>query len=373
MTPGSAAGGVCLRWPPRVLHVISSLDAGGAERVALTVCSGLTDCVHTVALAGAGTLLPLMPARVRVRPARNQLALADLMVRTRPDVVHTWHDESLLMAVVPAAQLGIPVVHRLYNVPSIQNRYDGHGADHIENVGLALRAVAKVVSLSGAAADDAVTFYGIERPQVIHNGFPLAGRRGVSAAAMSKPDGRFVILNVARLAVEKGHTYLIEAVGRIARRQPHVELWIAGIGPLEADLRRQAAAAGIGDRVKFLGFCEDVSALHSAADMFVFPSVTEGFGNALGEALIAGLPVVAFDLPAIRRDVLGDGFAPTLVPIGDAAALAATLDRLVSDDAARTALAGLARRRGEQFRVTRMLEEYRALYVGLAEEWRVAA
>jgi glycosyltransferase involved in cell wall biosynthesis len=358
---------------PRVLHVIPSFNGGGAERVLLTLLSRLPEISQALAVSWAGSLVPLVPPGVPVLRVRTAGDLARLMARWRPDVVHTWLDDSLVLATPPAVHLGIPLVHRVYNVPSVQKRYEPGGAWHNESMARGLHAAARVIALSPTAADDAARFYGIARPTVIYNGFPLAGRRGVRRRRISKPAGRFVVLNVARLEPQKGHAHLIDAFHRLARKHCEIELWLAGVGPLEGALRRQAAAAGVAARVKFLGFQEDVTALHAAADVFVFPSIFEGFGNALGEALAAGLPVVATDLPVIRRDVLGGEPGALLVPAADALALAEALDRLVSDRAARATLAAQARRAGARFPVARMLDEYRAIYRGVTEETRAAA
>ena len=357
----------------RVLHVISSLHGGGAERVLLTLLDGLPEVSQTLAVAGAGALLPLVPRSVPIRSAGTALALAELMVRVRPDVVHTWLDDSLLMTVAAAAQLAVPIVHRIYNVPSLQAAYEPSAPDRRGRMARALSAATRVVALSATAADDAARFYGIEPPQVIYNGFPLAGARAANSAPIARADGRFVILSVARLAPEKGQATLIEAVRRIARAHPQVDVWLAGIGPLEGELRRQAADAGLADRVTFLGFREDVSRLHAAADLFVFPSLTEGFGNAFGEALVGGLPIVASDLPVIRRELLGGAPAAWLHPPGDASALAVALEALVSDAGARARLAAHARAAGARFAVGAMLDAYRSLYARLAEETRAAA
>src|SRR5262249_33432182 len=109
--------------------------------------------------------------------------------------------------------------------------------------------------------------------------------------------------------------------------------------------------------------------LHDAADLFVFPSVYEGFGNALAEALAAGLPVVASDLDVIRKDVLGhSATAACLVPPGNVAALAEALDPLLPDALARGVLSRLARAAGTRFERVRMLAEYRELYGELTRE-----
>lgn len=357
---------------PRVLHVIGSLNGGGAERVLLTVLHGLVGCPQALAVGAEGSLLPLVPGVIPVFRATSERELAEVMVDWRPDVVHTWLDDSLLTAIVPAAFLGLPLVHRLYNISSAMAAHDDHGARHHRLMAGALSTAARVCALSSAAADDAVAYYGITRPQVITNGFPLAGARSevTHSAGMT---GRPVVLAVGRLSIEKGHAVLIEAMARLSRSHPLAELWIAGVGPRDGQLRQLAQALGIGSRVTFLGFREDVSSLHAAADLFVCPSLTEGFGNAVAEAVIAGLPVVASDLPAIRTDVLAGQPAALLVPPGDVGALASALDRGLSDAATRAALVDATHAVAGRLRVDRMLEDYRVLYVSVVEDARVAA
>ena len=201
---------------------------------------------------------------------------------------------------------------------------------------------------------------------MIHNGFPLAGRRGAGGDAISKPHGRFVILSVGRLAVEKGHRFLLDAVARVAKTHGNIEVWLAGVGPLEADLRAQAARLGIAERVRFLGFQEDVTALHAAADLFIFPSLSEGFGNALVEALVAGLPVVASDLPAIRHDVLGGEPAAARSPPGTCRHWPRRSIGWCRIPTERAVLGTRAMTVGARFHVDRMCDAYRALYARVA-------
>ncbi len=356
----------------RVLHVTSSLDGGGAERVLLTVLDGLTEVEHTLAIGGAGTLVPLIPSRVRVEKAATDRELAGLVARVQPDVIHTWFDESLLMAIPVAAQFGVPLVHRLYNVPSVQDQFYSVSGDRQAMVGRALRAATQVVSLSQAASMDASAFYGIAPPPVIHNGFPLAGRRGMQPAPQKLSD-RFVILSVGRLASEKGQRYLIEAVRRLSTPHRQIELWLAGVGPLEGALRWQVNEAGLQSRVRFLGFQEDVTSLHAAADLFVCPSLTEGFGNALAEAFVAGLPVIASDLPVVRADLCPSGTGALIVPPANAHALANAIELLMTDEPTRRRLAADARCVGERFHVRRMLDGYARLYRQVSTEVADAA
>jgi glycosyltransferase involved in cell wall biosynthesis len=350
-----------------VLHVVPALQGGGAERVLLTLVTGLTDMTHRVAVCRDGVLDSLVPPGVSMRTAECEVSLTHVMRTFKPHVVHTWLDDSLLLAALPAAQLGIPVVHRIYHTPSVDRPHEPQGAGYDERVSGVLGAIAQVVALSVTAADDAAAFYRIDRPRVIYNGLPLAGQRGAGHSPIVKEPGRFVILNVGRLVSQKGQSFLIDAFSRIARKYPQADLWIAGEGALEKTLKTQAIELGVADRVKFAGFQEDVAALHEAADLFAFPSVSEGFGNALAEALLAGLPVVASDLPVIRTEVLGGRPAAALVPAGDAAAFAAALDWLIPDAVGRAALGRAARDAGARFERSRMFDEYRQLYMEVVE------
>src|SRR5436190_21814946 len=87
--------------PPTVLHVITSLGGGGAERVMLTVIAGLPDVRHHLAVGDRGVLLPHVPESVPIHNARLGNAVSELIARLKPEVIHTWHDESLLTAIVP--------------------------------------------------------------------------------------------------------------------------------------------------------------------------------------------------------------------------------------------------------------------------------
>jgi glycosyltransferase involved in cell wall biosynthesis len=161
-----------------------------------------------------------------------------------------------------------------------------------------------------------------------------------------------VILQVARLEEGKGHRTMIEALGRL--EDLDWECWIAGGAQRPGDrllagqLQKQAAEAGIGGRVRFLGERGDVADLLAASDILCHPHTTpETFGIAIVEAMAAGLPVVACDLGG-PREVLEDG-SGLLIPPGDAGALAEAIRQLLGDAALRQRLSVLARRRAKTF------------------------
>ena len=137
------------------------------------------------------------------------------------------------------------------------------------------------------------------------------------------------MLAVGRLATQKGFGTLIQAAGQWQRRPAVPLVIIAGDGPLDAELRHQAGAAGVA--VRFLGPRRDVPALLGAADVVVVPSTWEGQPLIVQEALRAGRPLVATRVGGIA-DLTGDDGA-VLVPPGDPVALATAVTRILDDPA----------------------------------------
>lgn len=165
-------------------------------------------------------------------------------------------------------------------------------------------------------------------------------RRRTSRARVFGAESRPIVLVVARLEQQKGHSTLLRAAAHL----PGMVFAFAGTGAEQATLQREAAMLGITDRVLFLGHRTDVPDLLAAADVFVLASSNEGLPLALLEATAAGIPVVASDIGG-NRDVVTDGATGLLVPAGDSHALAGAINRLVQDPAfaRRLGAAGAAR------------------------------
>jgi glycosyltransferase involved in cell wall biosynthesis len=156
-----------------------------------------------------------------------------------------------------------------------------------------------------------------------------------------EPGGPEIVVGVGRLATQKGFGTLIQAAARWQRRPVVPLVLIAGDGPLDAELRRQARAAGVA--IRFLGPRHDVPALLGAADVVVVPSTWEGQPLVVQEALRAGRPLVATRVGGIA-DLTGDHGA-VLVPPGDPVALATAVTRILDDPQAAARLAAAARAR----------------------------
>lgn len=180
----------------------------------------------------------------------------------------------------------------------------------------------------------------------------------VDRASLATPPDVPLLLAMGRLHENKAHDVSLRALVQL----PDAWLWIAGVGPLEAKLRGMAEALGVADRVRFLGWRTDASALYRTADVCVFPSRFEPLGNVVIQAWAHGLPVVAAASQGPGA-LIRDGQDGLLVPVDDSDALAEGIRRLLADPAlrARFAAAGAARVEAE-FSETAVVGQWKALF-----------
>ncbi len=187
---------------------------------------------------------------------------------------------------------------------------------------------------------------------------------------LSIPPSAKVVGMVARLEAAKGHVYLLEAAREVLRVEPDALFVLVGRGHLREELEAVAARLGIGDHVVFTGFREDMLEIMATFDIFTLPSLWEGLGIVLLEAMAFRLPIVASRVGGIT-DVVVEGETGLLVPPRDPAALAAALVELLRDGEKRKAMGEKGYRRvAEEFRDETMNEEMLALYEKLFEKKR---
>jgi glycosyltransferase involved in cell wall biosynthesis len=179
-----------------------------------------------------------------------------------------------------------------------------------------------------------------------------------------------VLLSIGRLVREKNYPMLFEVVCRLRPRHPRLRVVIAGWGAAEASLREQRNALGLADDVELLGRREDVGDLLSAADVFVMPSLSEGFSNALLEAMWAGMPVVSTRVNG-AVEVIRHEHNGLLTDVGDKDSFANAIHRLLSDDALRQRLSDNARREvRDRFSLEAMVAAHVEVYEKVAARWR---
>lgn len=276
--------------------------------------------------------------------------------------------KSFVVAALAARRAARPVVWHLRDLlgPPHFSAANTRGA-----VLLANWFATRVIANSQATADAFIAAGGTQRlVRVVHNGissapFDAVTERAARALRADLSSGAACVIAVfGRLSAWKGQQTAIEALAQLPASH---HLWIAG-APLfgehafEASLRQQAAQRGVADRVRFLGFRDDIPAVMRAADVIVHAStLPEPFGRVVVEGMLARKPVIATDAGGVR-EIVQHGETGVLVPLGDAAAIARAVTELLADAprAARIAVAGAARARAE-FSVEAMVRGVRAV------------
>lgn len=229
--------------------------------------------------------------------------------------------------------------------------------------------------------------YPRSRIHYIPNGVPIppapdAARRQSARAALATlhlflqsllrpgPEGASPIVAVytGRLHPTKGLAELLTAWDRIRLRWPQAHLCLAGEGPMQAELEAQIAERNLTGCVHLLGVFDSVEDLLAGADLFILPSHEEGMSLSLLEAMAAGLPIVATDIPG-NRQLVRDGEEAVLTPPGDVEGLTAAIVRVLSQPGFAEQLARAARQRAEtEFSLQHCLGRHQALWESLLRQ-----
>jgi len=205
------------------------------------------------------------------------------------------------------------------------------------------------------------------RSGIIHNGIDtravaLRAERARQATHAGPP----VVGMTARLSIIKDQETLVRSFVRVARAVPGARLWIVGEGETRPRLERLVQELGLGASVEFLGKRGDVPDLLARLTVYVFSTTRdEGFGIAIVEAMAAGLPVVASDVPACR-EVMLDGATGILVPPRDPDAMGAAIERLLLDPAVRAEWSARARGSASEFSIERCASRWTSALAGEA-------
>ena len=361
------------------------LGPGGSERFLRNLILGLdTDryCIDVVQLSeppetldDACILPPLDSVRLEYRPvgavygAAGRAVYRELRRRVLAgsyDIVQSQHEKSdLINALLPRGPAGIQ---------RISNRRDT-GFQKTARLRLAFRQLNPrfdwIIGPSRAVLDEvqAREGTGAARLSCLPNGVDTARfaplrvpDRMLHRLHAGLPPEGFLIACAARLVPVKRHCDLIDAFAMIAASAPQAQLVLVGSGPLESELRAQAARAGVAERVHFLGERHDMQALLPLFDAFALASRTEGMSNALLEAMACGLPTVATAVGG-NPEVVEDGVTGHLVPPCQPDALAFALHSLVNEPHRARALGLMGRARVErQFSLRALIEGFDALY-----------
>lgn len=388
----------------KVLHVITRLDRGGSAQNTLLTCQGLSEryemvLVHGLSLESQMTdwewqsahsgieeakdrgvkVVPISSLVRKIAPVQDLQAffsLWRLMLQERPDIVHTHTSKTGILGRWAAKMAGVPII---VHTPHGHVFY-GHFGPLVSRFFLAIeRLTASItdcmVALSEGERTDYIRF-SVSSPDkivTIHSGVEIDRYMKAEVNVEEKrrslglnPDG-LVVGTVGWLLPIKGPIHLLNAMARIWQSHPETRLVFVGKGELEGKLRAEASRMGVSERVTFLGWRDDIPEIMQILDIFVLPSLNEGMGRVLVEAMAAGRPVVASKVGGIP-DLVEHKKNGFLVGPGDVNGTALAIKRLLIDKGMRDEMGRMGRAMAQNFTVEGMVKKIDALYSSFYQE-----
>ena len=327
---------------------------GGAQRVVSNLCSGWVRVgwdVHLIVVSGDYPTFPI-PAEVK----QHRLA-ARHKRRGLLGVWDNWQHVRALGRVVTAegldAVLAVSAVANIHLAQAdLPERVVRVGSEHSYPAHFPLPLYKEWFRRCAYPRLDAIVTPTSEAAEYLGQAYPRARTLGIpnwltwplpkgdgSASAAMGRTGRKTFIACGRFDKLKGFARLIMMFDGLKQRLPDWDLVIVGDGEDRALLEAQVDQAKIRDRVFFPGWVADMDSVFRSGDLFVFPSVSEGFALVLAEAMACGLPCISYDCKVGPAEIIRDGVDGVLVPVGDETAFSDAMLRLAMDDPERRRLA----------------------------------
>ena len=385
----------------KVVHVITRLDRGGSAQNTLLTCHELNErydmvVVHGLSLESKMTnwerqsverqikeaqerglkdiCIPSLVRRIDpVRDLRAFFSLWRLMIQEKPAIAHTHTYKAGILGCWAAKMAGVPII---VHTPHGHVFY-GHFSPLVTRCFMIIEKITasiidRMVALSEGERKDYIAF-SVSKPDkmvTIHSGVDVS--RFMKARVNIEEKRRSLGLNTKGFAVGtigwllpiKGPLHLLKAMASVWQANPEIQLVYVGKGGLEQELRAEASRMGVFDRVTFLGWRDDIPEIMQILDIFVLPSLNEGMGRVLVEAMAAGKPIVASNVGGIP-DLVKNGYNGFLVKPGDVNGLSFAIKRLVDDKKMREEMGEKGRVMAENYSVEKMIEKINALYSSL--------
>ncbi|WP_447860128.1 glycosyltransferase family 4 protein [Nitrospira calida] len=372
-----------------VCHVITKLELGGAQEVALFTVSHLDRARFRPALVtGPDGLLTeeakalpgvevqvLPPLRREIRPVHDLLALIQLIRlfrRLRPTIVHTHSSKAGILGRWAAWFARVPVIVHTVHGYGITPRQPAWlravlvGVERLTGL-----VTTHWVAVSRADIDQGLRWglfprerVSLVRPGIDPRPFSTAlsdAQRTRLRAELGVHGGELVVGTVACLKPQKAPLDFVAVAARVCCRFPSVRFVLAGDGELREPVEAAVRQAGLQERLRLLGWRRDIPALLQALDVFVLTSHWEGLPRVLLEARASGLPVVATRVGGAAEAIV-EGEHGWLCPPGDVEGLAERVCHVLEDAGQRARLRASRDSLPKEFEIREMLRQYEALY-----------
>jgi len=364
---------------PAIVHVITELGSGGAERMLLRLVTASTRYRHVVvSLSRDGTLVPALReagAEVlslgmrRYLPSpRGIIGLVKIIRREQPVVIQTWLYHADLIGLIAAKLTRYPIAWNLRCSNMDLSRYRW-STRFVVRLLVWLSSLPDAVLVNSEAGRRWHTHLGYRAQhwELIPNGIdttvfcPNANARIRWRQRLGVKDGAILVGMVARRDPMKDHEDMLHAAAAAARDQPNLEFVFAGRGVTPEDATLARLATSVGAPVHLIGECDDPAGLNAALDIAALSSAFgEGFPNVVAEAMATGVPCVATDVGDAKSIIDQTGL---VVPPRNAPALAEAIVKLAEDEILRVRLGKAARERIEQhYGLSDAIARYEAIW-----------
>lgn len=345
----------------KVLHLIESLNMGGAQKIIYQLASTSTSSDHSVCnLYQSGPYeqimhdegIDLIPLKARRRSViflpffiyDLYCIFTRLMVVVKSQqikILHAHLPDSSLIAIVVGKLTNTPVVLTIHNNFSLPSKRKAPVRDALRTfiTNMVFKRANYIITVGNDIKESLHQTIGYETPiKTVYNGVdyqrytsglkktaPLQFRQSLGVSSQAT-----IATVVGRLDKQKGHTYLIDAAHQLLDKYPELVFLLIGEGELKEKLIDQARSLKIADNFIFLGNRNDVPEILGMSDVFVLPSIYEGIPLVVLEAMAAGLPVVATDV-AGTRELIESGIDGLLAKTEDSKDIARVMNNLLSD------------------------------------------
>jgi L-malate glycosyltransferase len=364
----------------RILQISSARHYGGGERHFVELCRGLTARGHQVFVAlrpsneWQGHLDMIPPERVLHVSIRNSFGMfsAKRIARfardNRIDIIHAHVARDYLAASIAARKSGIKGLvltrHVMFPLKSFYR--------------FALNNVHAAIAVSPAVRQPLEMVFPASKVKVIPNGIDFSAVTAECHEAMARDfrrthsisDGVKIVSTLGELKVLKGQRDLVLAANELVKTVPNLHFIVAGRDHtidqrFRRELRRLVRVFGMEDKFLWLDWIDDTRPFYAATDLFVSPSHSESFGLAMLEAMSMGTAVIASETDGAKELIVD---REALVPIKDPVALAAAIQRFLTDDAERERLANAQNASAtERFSIKTMIDDTEAVYRSAAD------
>ena len=345
----------------KIFLIIPTLKPGGAERVMSELANEFSKNnheVHLVLLVQSDDFYSINPSvkihrlgfinKGGVKKLKAELntfyKLRKLLKSVKPEAILSFMDKYNVFTILASLFLNLSVF-----ISDRSNPYNPIPITLEILKKITYKYASGIVAQTSLAKEISKKKYGNKNIKVISNPVRLINMH-------SEIERQKIILNVGRLVPEKGQKFLIEAFGKL--NLSDWQLVILGDGPLRKELETQVNDLGIKDNVYMPGTTNNVDEWLAKTSIFAFPSVSEGFPNALVEAMASGLPCISFDCDAGPRDIIKNGENGFLVPLKNTAEFSEKIQFLIDNTEFRLLMGNKASEIKNKLEISKIAKEY---------------